>query len=72
VTCENCGCSESRPCAVEPPDGSEGPCWWVAPGACSGCMDDPELGPLPVCQSTEIPDFNLPSYRAPLLPRRVA
>lgn len=67
MICDGCGCTESRPCIVTLPDGSEGPCWWVEPGACSGCIDDLELGSLPRAQAA-----GAPAFRNAPLPRRVA
>lgn len=37
--CRVCGCTDDDACAFDPigDDAGTVPCWWVAPGLCSGC-----------------------------------
>jgi len=79
MICEVCGCSEARSCLEEQPDGSEGPCFWVAPGLCSAC--EPEAREAAILDSQPnggedprnvegVPP--LAPYRRHLVPRQVA
>lgn len=62
MICENCGCSENRPCI----DSAGSPCCWVDYNLCSSCADEPEL---PLVQT--VPRTG-PVYRKPAQVRQVA